>query len=61
MLQLILATVAADASTRIGAVLTQKQQNDQWLPITYTLRAVSSNKVRYTQIEKEELTITKSP
>jgi len=37
-------TVAADVlSIDIGTVLTQKQQNDQWLPIAYALRAFDTN------------------
>ena len=48
--------MAADAG--LGAILTQKQQNNQWLPIAYTSRALTPTESRYTQIKKEALAIT---
>ena len=48
--------VAADASSiGLGAVLTQKQQNNRWLSIAYALRALTPTESRYAQIEKRHL------
>ena len=50
--------VAADASSiGFGAVLTQKQQSDQWLSIAYAWTPTES---KYAQIEKEALALTYS-
>ena len=44
--------VAADASSiGLGAILTQKQQNNQWLPIAYASRALTPSVRRYAQID----------
>ena len=51
--------VAADASSfGLDAVLTQKQPDNQWQPVAYASRALSSTETRYAQIEKEALAIT---
>ena len=46
------------SSYRLGAVLLQKQDNDQWRPVAYASRAMSPTEQRYAQIEKEALGIT---
>ncbi|KAK7930380.1 hypothetical protein WMY93_006775 [Mugilogobius chulae] len=51
--------VAADASPYgIGAVLTQKQSDDSWRPVTYISRGLTDTERRYAQIEKEALAVT---
>ena len=51
--------VAADASAYgIGAVLTQKQTDDSWQPVTYISRGLADTEKRYTQIEIEALAVT---
>ena len=54
-----LTTVSADSSSfGIGAVLTQKQSDGNWRPITYCSRSLSNVEQRYAQIEKEALALT---
>lgn len=51
--------VAADASPYgIGAVLTQKQADGSWRPVTYISRGLTDTEKRYAQIEKEALAVT---
>ncbi|XP_025757966.1 uncharacterized protein K02A2.6-like [Oreochromis niloticus] len=51
--------VAADASPYgIGAVLTQKQSDNSWRPVTYISRGLTDTEKRYAQIEKEALAVT---
>ncbi|XP_049335604.1 uncharacterized protein LOC125802248 [Astyanax mexicanus] len=51
--------VAADASSYgIGAVLTQRQLDGTWKPVTYISRGLSDTEKRYAQIEKEALAVT---
>lgn len=51
--------VAADASAYgIGAVLTQKQIDDSWRPMTYSLRGLTDSEKHFVQIEKEVLAVT---
>lgn len=46
--------VAADASVYgIGAVLTQKQADNSWQPVTYISRGLTDTEKRYVQVEKD--------
>ena len=48
--------VAADAPAYgIGAVLTQKQTDDSWQPVTYITRGLTDTEKHYAQIKKEAL------
>ena len=52
-------TLSTDASSYgLGAVLRQKQDDDQWRPVAYASRAMTPTEQRYAQIEKEALGIT---
>ena len=52
-------TVAADASAYgLGAVILQKQSTQEWKPVAYISRAMTSTEQRYPQIEKEVLALT---
>lgn len=52
-------TLSTDASSYgLGAVLLQKQDDEQWRPVAYASRAMSPTEQRYAQIEKEALGIT---
>jgi hypothetical protein len=53
--------VAADSSPNgIGAVLTQKQTDNTWRPVTYISRGMTDTQKRYAQIEKEALAATRA-
>ena len=52
-------TLSTDASSYgLGAVLRQKQDDDQWRPVAYASHAMTPTEQRYAQIEKEALGIT---
>ena len=52
--------VSADApSYRLGAVLIQKQDNYQWIPVAYASRSLTTREQKYVQMEKEALGITR--
>ena len=42
----------------IGAVLLQKQESEEWKPVAYSSRSLTSTEQKYAQIEKEALSIT---
>ena len=49
-------TLSTDASSYgLGAVLLQKQDDEQWRPVAYASRAMNPTEQRYAQIEKEAL------
>lgn len=51
--------INADASSYgIGGVVLQKQENDEWKPVSYISRALTDTESRYSQIEKECLAFT---
>ena len=51
--------LSADASSYwLGAVLLQKQPNNQWRPVAYHSRALNETEQRYAQIENEALATT---
>ena len=51
--------VSADASSfGLEAVLMQQRSNNQWRPVAYASRAMTSTEHRYAQVEKEALAIT---
>ena len=51
--------ISADASSYgLGAVLTQKQEDQQWKPVANASRALTPTEERYAQFEKEALGIT---
>ena len=46
------------SSYGIGAILLQKQNENDWTPVSYILRALTDTETRYSQIEKEALAFT---
>ena len=54
----VLTKVCADTSTfGLGAVLLQQSQQYDWKPIAYASRTMNETEQRYSQIEKEALTL----
>ena len=50
--------IIVDASpTGLGAILTQKQQNGDWRPVSYGSRALTDVESRYSQTEREALAV----
>ena len=51
--------VSADASSYgIGAVMSQRQEDSSWKPVSFQSRSLTETEKRYAQIEKEALAIT---
>ena len=51
--------VSTDASSyRLGGVLTQKQTNGEWQPVSLISRSLTPTEQKYSQIEKEALALT---
>ena len=50
--------IRADASTyRLGAVLLQSHEGEEWKPIAYTSKSMTKTEKCYSQIEKEALAL----
>ena len=51
--------ISADASSfGLGAVLLQREPEQEWRPVAYISRAMTLTETRYAQIEKEALALT---
>ena len=51
--------VSADTSSyRLGGVLTQKQFNGEWQPVSFISRSLTPTEQKYSQIKKEALALT---